>query len=161
MKNVKVNAVIAGIKSNIKKQQIKNLTGRIKAAMPVKGKGTTILEAIGTEISQSGGKYENCKNSNEAAAILLAQLDRIIFSTQENPVIYKSDELLLISIDGQFYEITASDLKSSILKLAQNAGLPSIFIGVQLAKLLIEGFIGLFKKYDTTFNEKSSRLLGV
>jgi hypothetical protein len=161
MKNLRVKAVIAGIKSNIKKQQIKSLTGRIKAAMPVKGKGTTILEAIGTEINQSGGLYKDCKSLNETAAVLLGQLERIIFSTNENPVIYKSEELLLISIDGQFYEITTSDLKSSILKLAEKAGLPSIFIGVQLAKLLIEGFIGLFKRYDSSFNEKSSRLLSI
>lgn len=162
--NLQVNAIVAGVKAAIKKQKINTLTSKISAALEqklaIKGKGTTIIEAIGKEIS--GNTYNDCKSSNEAAALLLKEFKRFFdfeISTGNHQFIYKSDELLLISIEAQFYEITSKDMKSSILEMAKNAGIPGVFIGVQLARLLIEGLIEVWKQYDSTYNEKANRLL--
>jgi hypothetical protein len=125
---------------------------------PVKGKGSKILENIGTELNQSGNMYKDCKKSSEAIGILVAQFSRLIGDSDEHQFVYKSDSSLLISIDGTFYEITSNDLKNSILKFARNAGLPMTLIDSQLSKLLIEGIISLWKKFDKSYSDKN-RLL--
>jgi len=163
--NSKVNQIKAGLKAEMQKIKIGNLSEAIRAAVAQdqtrKGKGKTILEAIGSELSQSGGLYKDCKNSGEAASILLAQLERILggdIQSGQHQLVYKNDNLLLISIDKVFYEITGSELKSSIIKMARNAGVPIMFVGTQLAKLLIDGLIAFWKKYDSTYSDKN-RLL--
>jgi len=159
---MKTQKIIAGIRAGIAKKKVDVLAKKIQTAMAVKGKGRELLENLGKELKQSGDIYKDCKNSGEASAILLAQLDRILgqdILRGDHQVIYKSDELLLISIDGTFYEITGSDMQSTAGKFARAAGVPSVLIGVQLAKLIVEGLIKFWQRYDPKFNEKASRLI--
>lgn len=152
------NKFRAGIAAQDSK--VKIIAG-VKAGLAVKGMGKNILEKIGKELNQSGGLYKDCKNPDEVASIFMSQFERIFgkdIKSGSHNLTYKSDDSLLISIDGEIYEITGSDLKANILKMAKNAGVPAMFSGIQLAKLLIEGLIVFWKKYDPAYNEKN-RLL--
>jgi hypothetical protein len=153
------NKIRAGITASDPKVQ--QIIAGVKAGLAVKGMGKTILEKIGKELNQSGGLYKNCKNPDDAASIFMSQFERIFgkdIKSGLHNLTYKSDDSLLISIDGEIYEINGTDLKASILKMAKNAGIPAIFSGIQLAKLLIEGLIAFWQKCDPAYSGKN-RLL--
>jgi len=153
----KIEAKILEIKAS---KQNESLQTKIAAKMelqkslksPVKGKGSTILLRLGEGFNQSGNPYEGCKDPKQAVGILLEQIERY-FGAGEHSLIYRSDNSLLISIDGTFYEITGFDLKNSVLKFARAAGVPFEFIGSTLQKLLLEDIVKLWQKLDPNYNE--------
>lgn len=132
------------------------LQSKIEAKMAelqaIKGQGSKILENIGEELVTSGGNpYKDVTDPQGAANVLLSVLRfRLegLFTLK-----YQNDSSLLIEIDGQFYEITGSDLAASVLKMAKNAHVPTMFIGGKLGELLITGIIDLWKSMDKTYNE--------
>ncbi|NJK87285.1 MAG: hypothetical protein HC906_16195 [Bacteroidales bacterium] len=107
---------------------------------------------IGEELVTSGvNPYKDVKDPQGAANVLLSVLRfRLegLFTLN-----YQNDNSLLIEIDGQFYEITGSDLAASVLKMAKNAHVLTMFIGGKLGELLISGIVDLWKSMDKTYNE--------
>lgn len=121
---------------------------------PIRGRGSTILLRLAEGLNQSGDPYKDGDTPTKAASVLLGELDRYLGNgvlSGEHNLIYRSDNSLLISIDGQYYEITGNDLKNSVLKFAQNAGVPFNLIGTALAKELIEGIVEVWKKHDPNY----------
>ncbi len=152
-------ASIKAEKQKVKLQKtIEEVTERRKSLKnPTKGKGSIILERLGTDLSQSGGLYSKCYSGKECAGVLLRELDRYLefsVSTGQHELIYQNDNSLLIEIDGVFYLIDQNDMKNSIKNFAHNAGVPMEYIGsAELAKALIEGIIKLWQKHSANYNE--------
>ncbi len=158
----KIEAKMAAIKGEQQKEKLQDkITQTIEREKslknPTKGKGSTILERLGTDLSQSGGLYDKCFSGKDCAGVLLRQLDRYLefaVSTGQHELIYQNANSLLMSIDRVFYLIDQNDMKKSIKNFAHNAGVPMEYVGsAEMAKALIEGIIKLWQKHSANYDE--------
>jgi hypothetical protein len=121
---------------------------------PIRGKGSQILLRLAEGLKQSGNLYAEATTPQQAAGKLLELLSLHLGNGEHN-LVYLSDSSLLISIDGQYYEITGRDMKDNALKFARIAGVPPALVTPVIVNELVAGIIEIWKKLDPNYTTGS------